>query len=451
MVMKAMARTSAALGGGVAVVFMLAIKAVGADDPQVTPEQIRQLQQQNEQLRQQLQKQQELIDSLTRKVSEIQDVNARRDNTDLKTQAGDADKEDGQPSSSTGSFHLGKVDISGEGGTAFFWSQSKGQTPNAEARIDEARFFIEAPIWNNVYFFSELNVATPETTDLNVRGGELYLDFENVSQLWGRDRLLNVRVGRFYIPFGEEYQNRFAIDNPLITRSVSDLWGEDEGLEFYGAAGRWTYVAAVQNGGAPTSRDFTADKSVAGRIGYDPAPWLHLSVSGMRTGDISVQGDGMAELWFGNGLIRSIGSSNTTRFHANLVEGDVQARYAGNQIKLAGGYLNYADNDPLGRNNRDVYYYYVEGTHDFTSRFYGAARFSQILANNGFPILGDGTFNSYFTELTTDYWRLSLGLGYRFSRNLIIKGEYSFNRGRDDDGDARNHEDLFALEAAYRF
>jgi len=80
------------------------------------------------------------------------------------------------------------VDISGEGGVAFFNSQSDGQTPNAESRIDEARLFVEAPIWNNVYFFTELDLAEPELTDLNLRVGELYLDFEDISQLWGRDR-----------------------------------------------------------------------------------------------------------------------------------------------------------------------------------------------------------------------------------------------------------------------
>jgi hypothetical protein len=76
-----------------------------------------------------------------------------------------------------------------------------------------------------------VNFATPEENDLSLRFGELYLDCEDVSRLWGQDRMLNLRVGRFYIPFGEEYLDRFAIDNPLISHSVSDLWGEDNGVE----------------------------------------------------------------------------------------------------------------------------------------------------------------------------------------------------------------------------
>ncbi len=134
--------------GGVLLVIMLANKAVGAEDPAVTREQFLLLQQQNAQLQQQLQKQQELIDSLARKVSEIQDVNARRDRDvgDLKEQVQEEKGGGGKSPSSGQAFHLGKVDISGEGGVAFFNSQSQGQTPNAESRIDEDRLFIEAPI-----------------------------------------------------------------------------------------------------------------------------------------------------------------------------------------------------------------------------------------------------------------------------------------------------------------
>jgi len=56
-----------------------------------------------------------------------------------------------------------------------------------------------------------------------------------------------------------------------------------------------------------------------------------------------------------------------------------------------------------------------------------------------------------FGPLTRNLWRLSLCLGYRFSQNLILKAEYSFEQGQELEGDARDHENLFALEAAFRF
>lgn len=433
------------------VLFLLFGRGIAAGDVPVTQDQFLLLQQQNEQLQKQLQKQQELIDALTRKVSAIQDVNARQDQESVNSKV-EPNAPENMPTVSGQQFHFGKVDLSGEGGLAFFSSQPNGQTPHPEFRIDEARIFLEAPIWNDVYFFSELDLATPEETTLELNVGELYLDFENVSQLWGRDRMLNLRVGRFYTPFGDEYLRRFAIDNPLISRSVSDIWGTDDGVALYGGLGWVRYVLAVQNGGGPTSKALQNDKAITGRIDYDPNKWLHLSVSGMRTGNLSVR-NGVSAIWFGNGFFRSLGSpAVTTTFHANLVEGDMQARLPGLLLRSAGGYIDYGDNDPTANNHRDVYYYYVEGVHDFTRKFYTAARFSQIFAHNGFPIVGNGPMGEYlFGELTSDYWRLSLGLGYRFSSNLLVKGEYSFNQGQESNGSARIQENVFALEAAYKF
>src|SRR6267378_4226051 len=64
-----------------------------------------------------------------------------------------------------------------------------------------------------------------------------------------------------------------------------------------------------------------------------------------------------------------------------------------------------------------------------------ANRWSQMFARNGFPILGNGTWSEYFvgpgSSLTENLWRLSLGLGYRFNSNLLLKGEYSFNEGKE--------------------
>ncbi|MDB6068656.1 MAG: hypothetical protein JWR26_4864 [Pedosphaera sp.] len=447
MMVKATAKT--ALSGCVAAFCLFAEQPAEAGDASITQEQFLKLQQQNEQLQKQMQKQQELIDALTHKVADIQKANSQLDQEmgSVKAEIKDAEVPPQKP------LHFGKVDITGEGGLAFFQSQSNGQHPNPEFRIDEARLFLEAPVWKDVYFFTELDLATRETTSLDLNVGQLYLDFEDVSQLWGRDRMLNLRVGRFDVPFGEEYLERFAIDNPLISHSVSDIWGQDDGVEFYGSLGRVQWVLAVQNGGGQTSQALQGDKAVTGRVSYDPTKWLHLSVSGMRTGDQKVQNETSA-VWFGGGWFRPLDpSGSATTFHANLAEGDVQVHLGPVIFKAAGGYINSGDNDPSVSNRRDVYYYYLEGIQSFTSKLYGAARFSQIFANNGFPIVGDGKMGEFFfgPTLTTDYWRLSLATGYRFSPNLLVKGEYSFNQGREVNGIFRGHENAFALEAAFRF
>lgn len=448
--------TSSALKRWCCVAFIGAIAGTGVaqTDVPVTREQLIKLQQQNESLQQQLRKQQELIDSLSKKVSEIQAVQDRQA-VPARSESAPATDAIVQPPAQSGGFRFGKVNLGAEGGLAFFHSQAKGKTPNAEFRVDEAKIFIEAPIWNEVYFFSETDLTTREAGDLNLHLSQLYLDFENVPQLWGsEDGTVKLRVGKFYTPFGEEYQQRYAIDNPLISHSISDLWGVNNGLEVFGSLGKFSYAAAVQNGGNGDVRDFNADKAIAGRIGWDPLDWLHASVSGMRTGDIDVKNDTLSAMWFGDGFFKSIGSTNTTRFCADLVEGDLQFKFPWLVVKTAGGYVRYSDNDPKANNTRNITYYYVEATKDLGKHFYTGARFSQLFVPDGYLIVGGGPLGNFFnpyTTKTTEYWRLSLGLGYRFSRDLVIKAEYSLNHGTDVQGAGRNQENTFALEAAFRF
>lgn len=411
-----------------------------------TQRQIEFLLKQNQTLQEQLEQQRGMIESLSRQIKAMQvtgqSATIEDANATLSNLGAPPPKTDGGVG----------VRLSGEGGIGFFTTGSQGMFPHSEFRVDEARLFLDASVWNDVFFYSELNLATREEPDVSLRLGETYLEFENISQLWGRDRILNLRLGRMYIPFGEEYQERYAIDNPLISHSLTDLWGVDEGVELYGRSGRFSYVLAAQNGGIPDTRDFNSDKSLAGRIGYDPNRWLHVSVSGMRTGNLAVNGDQLSAMWFGGGFIRSLGSPATTTFHGELVEGDVVALIPHGQLHAFGGYMHYGDNDPAGNNQRDVYYYALEGTRELTRKFYFAARFSQIFARNGFPLVANGNFEDYFINtLTDEIWRLSLGMGYHFSQNLVVKMEYSLERGTTTTGEQRNHEDQFSAEAAFRF
>ncbi len=425
-----------------------------ADTLEDTRRQLESLKQHNAALEALVQQQASLIENLGRRVTDLEQANTKRAETAAVAPASDAN--DLLPPKSPGGLNFGKVNLSGEGGVAFFNTGRDGDWPNSAFRVDEAKLFVEAPIWSDVYFFSEINLATRENDDLNVELGEIYLDFENISQLWGRERQLNLRAGRLDVPFGEEYQRRDAIDNPLISHSLTDFWGVDEGVELYGALGKFSYVVAVQNGGVPGAQDYNADKAVVVRVGYDPNRWLHLSVSAMRTGDLNADDDHLSEIWFGNAWFRSIGSTNTTKFHANLIEGDVAVHWADGHFKAFGGAISYDDNDPNGNNQRDMYYYSVEAKQRLVRKLYAAARFSQIFADNGYPIAGLGNMGEYFftwnpASWTDEIWRLSLGLGWQFSERLLVKAEYSFERGEEVSGETRDHEDFFGAEAAFKF
>lgn len=359
--------------------------------------------------------------------------------------------------SSSDSSTAGVVIISGEGGVAVFDSGPEGDFPNTEFRVDEAKLFVDASIWNDVYFFTELDLTTREDEDY-LELGELYVDFEDVSKLWGKEQQLNVRMGRVDIPFGEEYLVRDAIDNPLISHSVMDLWGVDEGIEVYGTLKPTRYAFAVLNGGISKFRDFNSDKSVAFRFSVDPHPKIHLSVSAFRTGNLDRKQDVLSALWFGNGFFRSLGSSSTTKFHSNLVEGD--AKFSWDKGHVAGfvGAAHYDDDDPEGDNHRDLTYYEFESIQSLWSRaeknLYAGLRFSRINTDHGFPIVGHGDFGEYFfnpANFSENLWRLTLGTGIHLGTSLLIKAEYSWEGGDVIDGSKRDEENFTAAEVAFKF
>jgi hypothetical protein len=89
---------------------------------------------------------------------------------------------------------------------------------------------------------------------------------------------------------------------------------------------------------------------------------------------------------------------------------------------------------------------------DLTKKFYAVTRYSQVHCDKGIPVVGYGDFGDYFFgPLTDNLWRLSLGLGYRFSDRLVLKAEYSFERGYVSGGAKRDQEDFFGTEAAFKF
>jgi hypothetical protein len=411
---------------------------------EATQKELRELRGENRQLRERLDKQQALIESLSAKVFTIE-----------ASQQGNGEPMN-EPLRQTLAQKVAtvtKVNISGQIAAGFFDTGSKGMFPNNEFRLDDTRILFEAQAWEDIYGVVELNIMTREAFDDAVRIGEVYIDFERLLKWRGLDSLVNVRLGRFYTPFGEEYLVRYPVDNPLITHSLSDFWGYDTGIELFGSHGPVQYALAVQNGGISVTRDFTSDKLIAGRVSYQPAKWVRMSASGMRTGDLSAQNDPVSSMWFGNGFFRSIGgTTTTTHYRADMAEGDVEFYLPRGHLKFAGGGISYDDNDRAADNCREVFYYYAEGVLRFTKQFYGAARFSQILAEDGFPILGHGTWNEYFySKLTDNLWRVSLGLGYMPNPNLVLKVEYAIDRGSTVGAGDRNHEDFFGAQAALRF
>jgi hypothetical protein len=408
---------------------------------------------QNRVLQAQVRTQQKTIDELTAQTGELLKASARHERELRDLQEG-VRGDRGRAGAPVAANRQREVRIAGEAGLAFFKTGRDGQFPKDEFRADDPVISVEAPVLKDVYFFAEMKLLTRETNVENFQLGEIYADFESVSAAWGAPGLLGVRVGRINIPFGEEYLVRGPVANPLISHSLSDIWGVDEGLEAYGRLGALHYVFAVQNGGVSRLRDHNADKSLTARVGWEARPWLHLSGSAMRTGELASIADNLSEVWFANGFFRAIGPvARTGRFQAALWQADARTQWKGGSLLASLGRADYKDSDPVVDNTRRMRFGHVELVQNLGNRLYGAARYSEIRAPRGYPLAGWGNMGRYFFSplLTERLRRLSVGVGYRFGDPLVVKFEYAWETGRTVTGLARGNEDFLGGEVGMRF
>ena len=442
------------IGAGLALAVALARAQVTSDPA------LQAIMEQNRQLQEQVKAQQKMIEALNAQMEVIRRASERQDRQLQTLQERTDAVAPAERAVPMESSHDHAVRIGGESGLAFFSSGSHGQWPNSEFRVDDTTITVEAPVWQNVYFFTELKLLQREASAANFQFGELYVEFEGLGRPWGRPEALNLRAGSINTPFGEEYLLRGPVENPLISHSLSDIWGPDEGAELYGKLGSWSYVVAVQNGGISQLRDFNSDKTFAGRLGWDPLAWLHLSASAMRTGKLATvspvtnTGDALSSIWFANAFFRALGpASRTQNFWANLYEADAVARWSGGRVAAALGQVRFGDSDPLVDNSRRLRYGYLEATQSLTEQLYGAARFSAIDAPGGYPLAGQGNPGEFFyrPSLTEELRRLSLGFGYRFGPPLVLKLEYSWEWGRMLSGAARDQENFLGAEIGLKF
>lgn len=396
----------------------------------------------------------QLVEQVRAQQKQIDDLRARLDRIDV----GPAPD---QSTSSAGESGR-QIRLSGEAGVGFFKTGDDGTLPNSEFRVDDARIFVEAPVWQNVYFFGGIELTTREANDEYFHVGELYFDVED---LWSSDKAhtLSLRAGRMNLPFGEEYQVRNVIDNPLISHSLADVWGIDEGIQIYGKLGRVRYNLAVQNGGHKSLRDLDPDKAVVGRLSFDATPHLSLSASAMRTGDIratdanvNIPTDTYSEVWFANAFFRALGAAAYTKtFHAELAEVDASWRWSTGHLKGTAGWVTFDDDSTTTSSSRDLSYSSVEGVQQLAGKAFAAARYSTIDAPGGYPLAGLGNAGKYFynpfAPLTQELRRLSVGLGYRFAPPLVWKFEYTWEDGRLVNGAKRNDEDMLSSILGLRF
>jgi hypothetical protein len=215
------------------------------------------------------------------------------------------------------------VRLSGSADAGYFGGGDGSVDPGQGFDIWDARIFIDAELGEsldvadlftirNIGFTFEWNLV--RTGHLYNDVGLLYLDFEGIAE----SSWLNVRVGRFQIPFGESYKlySKGYAERFFVRQPVGGPWWWDEGALVHGAdpEGRFGYVSSVTNGDNEFN-DAGGGTQLTFKLWAQPTPWFYASGSGLWTSEL---GDTAGALWLGEAWARPFGQGSGV---SNVVDG----------------------------------------------------------------------------------------------------------------------------------
>jgi hypothetical protein len=219
--------------------------------------------------------------------------------------------------SSRASRWTDRVRIGASGNAGYYGGQRNSGFDPDSFLVWDARLFVDAAlgedvrvaereIFRNLGFSFEWNLVRLGEIENDV--GDFYVDFQGfMARDW-----LNFQVGRFQIPVGEAYlrYGRGYADKPFVSNSFGPWWW-DEGVRLYGSdrEDRLGWVASISDGDTPFNADSDGDKQVTLKLFWRPSPWLYLSASALRSGEIgSASSPAMGALWLGETWARAFGA-----------------------------------------------------------------------------------------------------------------------------------------------
>ena len=329
--------------------------------------------------------------------------------------------------------------------------------------------FVDAKLGRHFYGF--LQARVDRGFDPGEKNAEARLDEYLVRWTPWNDSRVNLQFGKFATVVGSWVQRHDSWQNPLITaplpyenltevsddyppRSVAGflarrrlpdmkdlwlpvIWGPvyATGWGLFGTVSKFDYAFDLKNA-AISSHPYSWEldhalwryPTISGRLGFRPNPaWNHglsFSVGPYLSHDAS------DELPTG----KSVGDFNQITL-------DYDVSYARHRWQWwAEVFLTRFEVPNVG--NADLMTYYVEGKYKITSGLYAAARWNQQLFGSvSEPGLGDQTWGN-------DMYRIDLALGYRFTRHLQAKAQYSFGHRRTS---LQQGEQLAALQLTLKF
>ena len=337
---------------------------------------------------------------------------------------------------------LSKLKIKGRAALGFFDSGKAGSYPAGSFEMPDAKlqFAFQPDDVNTLVARFNVNNATAQSPLMDY----LFLQSKDfLPFLKDTPFSLSGRLGKFKLGFGEETWSDNPVEGILPSNSAARATVTDEGLELAGKIKLEKFnlkplgwVFSVSDGNSGVGSDSTAGKAVMVKLYNSPIEPLYLSTSYYNSGRLDSSSSEMSIA----GLITP--PSGESDWDRSVWE--VDARYDFGKGKKPLDPPAYSDSKAIIRlsfgqfkdeanKTRSGDFGFIEGTYNWTKKFYTASRYSLVNIN------GDGTATLNSITAVNGYARFSLGGGYRWTDNTILKLSYDWNKnsgpGRDDADD----------------
>jgi len=326
------------------------------------------------------------------------------------------------------------VKLTGFGAAGYLDSGDDGTRPNGGFLIKEASLFLDLDVWDEASVFVEVQTnRLAKDASLFVRTGEVYIHAPNVLSSWRQD-LLGIKVGRFDIPFGEEYLYQDAIDNPLISTSAAYPYGFDEGILFHGIAREVGWIVSIADGTDERSAEDHADKAINGKLYGSLGPGVYLSSSIMKNGKAQ-----KSAFEFGGSHFQPVGASHASQVGespSQMVDAilyQVDGRFEFGDRVILSTFAGQAHvDDKENEFDRRLRWFSLEPRVDLSQSMYAIVRFSEIgtydnLEGYHFDGKSTGGGNGAYGYDTKLLRRVSAGFGWQVNPRLVAKLEVGWD------------------------
>ncbi|MFK7741989.1 MAG: hypothetical protein AB8H80_16860 [Planctomycetota bacterium] len=326
---------------------------------------------------------------------------------------------------------IDRFQLSGFVAGRYFDTASGGARPDGALGIQAASLFVDVGVRDVARAFLELRFDYFQEAGLNQASiGEAYIQIDDVLGV-GDSTGLNLRIGRFDLPFSEWYQQEDPNRNRMIGFPVMMPYRWDEGVLGFADYGSWGFAASISDGTWSRNSESGIAPAATLRLHARPHDSLYVSASGhyVHEADQTAICTAGSLLTPVQGGAAGISPSQEVRTSMAAVDVKWQPSESFHLHATAGtGQID----DEVSAFDRTFYWWTIEPSYRFAPQWQAVLRWSGVGtfdAEDGYQFearpYGNGV-QSYGFDLQS-IQRLGAGVSCSLAEELVLKFEVGFD------------------------